>query len=151
MKNHLFIHFNKSCAIREYGKYISVSSHLLSCRDFLLVSFLVKILWVKFSVLTRRPIIMIFLKIPVFEMSFKISPYILCVLGYMYDEERVGRGSVSWQGWRWEDNFAKPLVWLQLNMGVAAQPRAKLAHLVLYPEKQLAGPHTVSVMTNQCM
>lgn len=72
-----------------------MSSHLLSCRDFLLVSFLVKILWVKFSVLTRRPIIMIFLKIPVFEMSFKISPYILCVLGYMYDEERVGRGSVS--------------------------------------------------------
>lgn len=122
MKNHLFVHVKTSCAILEYSKYISVSYHFLSCRDFLLVSFLVKILWIKYSVLTQRPIIMIFLKIPVFEMSFKIFLYILCVLGYMYDEERRRRGSVSWQGWRSEDNLAKPFLWLQLNMGAPAQP-----------------------------
>lgn len=38
------------------------------------------------------------------------------------------------------------LTWvLQLSLGV------RLAQQVLYLERQLAGPHTVSVMTNQCM
>lgn len=63
---------------------------------------------------------MIFLKISVFEMSLLKFLYILCVLGYMYDEERRGECVMIRVEVRGE--LCKALLCLQLYMGAPAQP-----------------------------